>query len=287
MKGDDMPLNDCAIYIPTRGRAEQQTTLKNLPRQLRKITYLVVDENEYSSHEQYINRVKGIIKFPKKWGKNIYYNFGCTSDKKQFLSEQASKRYFFLADDDLTFSCRKDGRLLKATNAEMYSAFKTLYSWMKNDGIAHVGFSCRSGNNRIEADYVEAHRCIMFVGFDLDKIHKENIRMNRLAIRSDFDTTLQLLETGHNNRVLYTFAQGHKGSNSQGGCAIYRTEKMMKQNAYDLAALHPGIIKVSEKKTKHAWTGFDNNIRTDVTIGWKRAYKQGQAKIGRKITDII
>jgi hypothetical protein len=187
-----------------------------------------------------------------------------------------------LADDDLTFSCRKDGKLLKATDAETYKAFKILYSWMKNDGIAHVGFSCRSGNNRVKTDYVEAHRCIMFVGFDLDKIHREKIKMNRLAIRSDFDTTLQLLETGHNNRVLYTFAQGHKGSNSKGGCAIYRTEKMMRQNAFDLAKLHPGIIRVSEKKTKYAWAGFDSNIRIDVTIGWVKAFRQGIAKKNNK-----
>lgn len=280
-------MKDCAIYIPTRGRANNQTTLKNLPERLRRITYLVVDANEYKQHKQYANQVKKIIKFPKNWGKNIYGGFGCVSDKKEWLSERVSERYFFLFDDDLTFSCRKEGRLLKATNVEMYKAFRTLYSWMKNDGIAHVGFSCRSGNNRVETDYVESHRCIMAVGFDLKKVYEEKIKMNRLAIRSDFDTTLQLLERGHNNRVLYTFAQGHPSSNTKGGCSIYRSEKMMGQNAHDLAKLHPGIIRISEKKTKTPWKGFESTERIDVTIGWKRAFNIGLSTKGRNITDIV
>lgn len=271
-------MKDVGIYIPTRGRAEQQTTIASLPEQLKKITHLVVDKNEYRQHKKYSDQVKKIIKFPKGWGKNIYDGFGCVSDKKEWLSQTVPERYFFLFDDDLTFSIRKEDRLLKAIDKDVLKSFKILYSWMKNDKIPHVGFSCRSGNNRVETDYVDTSRCIMAVGFDLKVIHKEKIKMNRLSIRSDFDTTLQLLERGHDNRVLYTCAQGHKGSNSEGGCAIYRTEKMMKQNALDLAALHPSIIRVSEKKTKHAWAGFESNTRIDVTIQWRQAYKIGLAK---------
>lgn len=269
-------MEDVAYCIPTRDRSSKQITLENLPRLIQRNVYLGVDEEEYKDHKKYLKLVREILVFPKKWGK---YDGGA-SDKKQWMAEQISKRYMFILDDDLSFYIRKKGKLIKATKIEIYKGFKILNEWMTKDKLAHVSMSCREGNNRISESFTELSRGIRVVGFDLKIIKEEGIKFNRLILMSDFDSTLQLIELGYKNRILYDYAQGQRKSNDEGGCSIYRTPDTMKQAAMSLHRLHPKYVKVEEKKTSKPWAGFDTPVRTDVTVFWKKAFSGQRKKKG-------
>jgi len=266
-------LEDVALCILTRGRAEKQIALKNLPLKLRKYIYLVVDEDEYRLHKQYITRCKKILKFPSGWG---HFN-GNFSDKKQWTADNINKKFCFFIDDDVTFSARHDGKLLKATKQDVYDAFNTMYHWMADDGFAHVGMSPRGGNNRVEEDSQEVTRAVTVCAFNLDIIRKEGLSLNRTLLMADFDATLNLLELGYPNKVTYKYAYGQV-SNSEGGCSLYRTPETMKEASNILHGLHKNYVRVDIKKTTTPWHGFKTNQRTDVTISWKKAFKDGEAR---------
>lgn len=264
-------MKDMAICILTRGRPNRQITLQNLPKRLRRMTYLVVDKTEYNTHVQYKGLVKKILKMPPGWGNFIIDGYGNFSDKKQWVSENINERFYFILDDDLSFNVRKDGKLIKAEQQDICDAFNIMYGWLK-DGIAHVALSAREGNNRIKEDYVDVVRAMRVCGFDLKVIRKEKIKFNNLILKADFDTTLGLLEKGYKNRVLFSFAQGHRKINDSGGCSLYRTLESMEEAANKLYFLHPKYVRVEERKTAKPWPGFDRSVRIDVTILWKKAY---------------
>lgn len=273
-------MKNTAFCILTRGRADRQTTLHNIPTSLRSKTYLVVDAKEAKEHKEYNHLVRKILIMPKGWG-NFDGNF---SDKKQWVSEEIKERYLFILDDDLTFNYRDHGKLMKADKVDTRRGFKILSEWL-NKGFAHVAMSPREGNNRVTESYTDNSRAMRVCGFDLKVIKKEGLKFNRTILMADFDITLCLLELGYPNRVLYDWANGQRKSNDEGGCSIYRTPDTMKQAAMSLHRLHPKYVKVEQKKTSKPWAGFETSVRTDVTVYWKKAFS-GHRK-GKGITDLL
>ena len=85
----------------------------------------------------------------------------------------------------------------------------------------------------------------------------------------DFHVTLSLLELCFPNLVMQDFACGQAASNAPGGCSLYRDAKLQSQAAMNLAAAHPGFVKVVTKNAK-SWQGM--NTRTDVRVQWKKAF---------------
>ena len=269
------------FFILTRGRVGRQITLSNLPRSIRKKTYLVVEKDEYQEHRgEKMHDIAGILKFKKQWGNFILDGSGNFSDKKQWTSEYCLKkdiRYMVLLDDDLKFDARKEGKLKPAKNKDVVEAFKQLHEWMK-DGFAHVAMSPREGNNWVEEDYIEVGRAMRVCGFDVKVLEKHNLKLNRTILMGDFDITLQLLELGYPNRILYSHANGQRKSNDDGGCSLYRTPERMTEAANTLKVLHPKFVTVKQVKTSKPWAGFDTKVRTDVQVSWKKAYEYGISK---------
>lgn len=272
-------MKNTAFCILTRGRSGRQITLSNLHPKLRKYTYLVVDEDEYNDHKKYANRVKKILSFPSNWG-DFDGNF---SDKKEWTARNIKERYLFFLDDDLKFDRRKSGKLSTARKLETLRAFRIMTNWMQEDNFAHVALSPREGNNRVESDFLEVTRAMRVCGFDLEVIKKHKLNFNRIILMADFDIALSLLELSYPNRVLYSYANGQRKSNDEGGCSLYRTPKTMREAANTLKKLHPKFVKVQEKITKKPWAGFETNKRTDVTVYWKKTfeyYSQQRSKKG-------
>ena len=269
------------IFILTRGRPDRQITLGNIPKLLKRKTYLVVDKDEYKDHKKYKRQeLAGILLFPKKYGNFIIDRSGNFSDKKQWVAEYCIKekiKHMFILDDDLSFNIRKKGKLLKAKNSEVVKAFYQLEEWLK-DGIAHVSLSAREGNNWVEEDYQEIGRAMRVCGFDTNVIKKHKLLFNRTILMADFDITLQLLELGYPNKILYSYANGQRKSNDKGGCSLYRTPEKMTEAANSLKRFHPKFIMVKKVKTNTPWVGFNTNIRTDVQVSWKKAYKYGLSR---------
>ncbi len=268
-------------YIPTRDRAKRQRTLRNMPKGLLFKTYVVCEEDQYDDYvkhnEDIINR-RRIIPFPPEWGNFIVDGYGCFSDKKQWILEGSDADYIFFLDDDLAFDYRTGSSLRKAGPQQVSEAFRIMRKWLQANNMAHVALSAREGNNRVEEDDIIVGRAMRVCGFDANLLRKHDLKLNRVQLMADFDITLQLLEMGWPNRILYKYANGQRKSNDKGGCSLYRTPKLMKHAAFALKDLHPKYVKVNKKKTSQPWAGFDTNVRYDVMVYWKNAFKWGRAQ---------
>ena len=279
-------MKDLAICILTRGRAYRQITLANLHPHLLNYTHLVIDEDEKDDHIKYKRNyvVDDVWYMPRKF---LTHNFdGNFSDKKDWIARRIKKRYIIFVDDDLKFDARVGGKLVKANQIQTWKAFNLLYKYLK-EGFAHVALSAREGNNRVEEDYRDATRAMRVCGFDLNVVFKHNLSFNRLPLMADFDITLSLLELGYPNRVIYKYANGQRKSNDDGGCSLYRTPELMTAAAEGLYKLHPQFVKVEEKTTSKPWAGFDTNVRTDVTVAWRKAFEFGKNKTKKGIKDLL
>lgn len=176
-----------------------------------------------------------------------------------------------MMDDDLRFCTRRTDDWTKfnqSTNSDVREMFTAIEYAL--DHYAHVGVIAREGGNRIDSfPYVLNTRMMRLLAYDTAVVKKCGARFDRLITKQDFDMTLQLLRSGYSNALLTKFCHDQPGSNTAGGCRLYRTPEVMDDSARKLAELHPGFVKVVSKETKGAWGG---GTRTDVQIQWKKAF---------------
>ena len=253
------------IYIPTRGRANNQETFKWFPKSMHDQIVMVIDEDERELYDQYPcpkliipEDVKGI------------------SAKRKIIVENAQDKKIVMLDDDLRFYIRKahnDWHLRYLEPEEYPALFGLLDKWL--DEYAHCGISAREGNNRVEDLAVENTRYMRVLAYNLDMM--KDIEFGRTEVMEDFDIALELLKKGMPSKVSFYYAQGQKSSNAEGGCSEWRTIDTHNQGAELLASLHPECVKLVEKQTKTAWNGLP---RKDVIVGWKKAYQEGVSNAG-------
>jgi hypothetical protein len=256
------------LYIPTRGRPEQQITLRNLPDAILKRAALVVDEAELDQYKPYANQAE-IIAVPAQWCNGI-------GRKRQFIVDQHDVSKYgpkvVMADDDLGFYKRRSDdptKFKNATPGDVISIFKQLESLL--DQYVHVSLLQRSGANRITEPLVEVSRPLAVLGYDVSVLRRHDVRFDRVSVMEDFDVCLQLLRLGYKNCVLAKYIHSQGPSNAAGGCSTYRTHKVQTEGALRLNELHPAFVRVVTKTTKAAWGG---GKRTDVIVSWKRAYEE-------------
>ena len=250
------------IFIPTRGRSTTQTTLKFFPKKLQEKTTLVVDHDERDLYSIY----------PSVWVMPEYLESG-TSPKRKDTIEHSTGTKIAMLDDDIRFYIRKgydDWHLRYLEPEEVPQMFGLLEEWL--DDYAHCGVSAREGNNRVKELSVENTRYMRVLAYNLDMLG--GVELGRTRIMEDFDVALQLLRQGKPSKVSYYFAQGQRGSNTDGGCSEWRNLDSQAEGAERLASLHPDFVRVVEKKTKTAWGG---GIRKDVIVSWKKAYGSSQS----------
>lgn len=249
------------ILILTRGRANKQTTWENLPPALQRRAIILAHPGDV---------------FPERYKHRVAYNppwITGISDKCQWVIDTFGPKVCML-DDDLVFATRRDDDATKfreSTPGELEALFKDI-EWMLGD-YAHVGVSAREGANRNTELVLYNGRMTRVLAYNVPEIRKCGVRFDRLKVMQDFDMTLQLLRAGRSNAILNTFVHNQNGSNTEGGCSLFRTEEVQTEAANMLAELHPGFVKVVQKHTKTAWGGKE---RTDVIIQWKKAYESAQ-----------
>lgn len=254
---------DFTLYVQTYGRVNQQPTANFLLQHDIPFT-MVVQEREAHLYENWQALGVELEVLPD--------HVRDLAHTREYQAYNPKTRYFVWMDDDLKFFTRKtDSIYLRPieTNAEAGALFKELYGWLK-DGIPHVSVSMREGNNRIPEHYSEVMRMCRVLGYDSKVLHNLRVQIRRTKCREDFDLTLQLLRAGYPNRVTFKYAQNQKGSNTQGGCSVYRDDPLLAWSAHKLAKIHRPYVKVVRKQTKTAWGG---KKRFDVQIQWKKAYK--------------
>jgi len=97
-------------------------------------------------------------------------------------------------------------------------------------------------------------------------IVKRECELGRIETREDMDYTLQLLRKGFPNIVFFNLCVDQK-YNSPGGASLERTVESSNADAEKLATLHPGFVRITEKKYKSSLP------RKEVVCSWKKAFK--------------
>lgn len=262
------------LFIHTCGRAGRQVTRDRFPDSLRKKTWLVVQDKE--KHHYVYPRLMVLPPGIER-----------LSPTRQWILENSDDPHVVLLDDDLAFFEREPAREGAPNTAHSLGTlydeavgrpFQEMERFLEQ-GFLHCGISAREGNNHTDGDTKQIGRMMRCLGYNAPKVLSAGARFDRIDTKQDFDMTLQLLRKGHPNIISFKFAQGQMGgSGAKGGCATYRDEAMMDRCAQELADLHPGFVKVTEKRTKSgAWKGMRQEdgwtIRKDVTISWRKAYE--------------
>ncbi len=252
------------IFVHTVGRIDIQYTIARFPEDVLEQTWLVVQETEADEYEY-----PRLMVLPSE--------ITMLSPTRQYILENAGSEKIVMMDDDLYFYRRKgknDWHLHYCTPEDFADMFSIIEDWL--DDFVHCGISSREGNNHVETLHKDIGRMQRVLAYNVPKVLKVGARFDRIDCKQDFDMTLQLLREGFPNRISYEFAQGQsRGSQFEGGCALYRDKEMMERCAHELHDFHPDFVTVVEKKTKSAWKDFDN-VRVDVRIGWKKAFESSQ-----------
>ena len=260
MKSDDL-----WIYIPTLGRVDKQVTIRNIPSDWLPKTRLVVMPEEYEE-------------LKSKYGDCVIVcpNRGL-SPTRQWIIDTCPSRYVIMIDDDVTFYKRHEGiRLRRATTEETSELFYLMLTYLKS-GIAAVGISPRHTNRYVYPDdYKDIGKMYGVYAIDTEIIRKHGITF-RLPLMEDYDITLCLLEAGYKNRIIYNYAWNQPASGAEGGCSLFRNQKLQKECAEQLAKLHPESVNVVIKKTAYSWKGL-GQVRHDVNFKWAKAYRPHRVK---------
>ena len=105
-----------------------------------------------------------------------------------------------------------------------------------------------------------------FLAYNKDLINFP-LDFTKVLDAEDFYATLQLLTHGLKNYKFTKYAICSSGSQTKGGCSIYRTNQTHNESMLILKELYPDFVKLREV------SGFNKEgIRLKATIYWKKAF---------------
>lgn len=262
------------IVIPTFGRVHKQTTLSNLPPNLRKETLLVTsDSAEFEAlSKAWRGQIKGVKNAP----------VSSIVAKRQWILENI-KSDVFMMDDDMDFYKRcplknrefvggrwrpKDGwfSLSKTyvTEHDLISLFDELREYLES-GTSAVGISSRFGNDLEYSAYkLGANRIMHALGYRRAVLRKMKFAFDAVAFREDFHMALTLYRAGHSSYQVYDWCVAPGAYGAPGGCSSERTTDASDAAAEELAKLHAPFVKVVQKEYK-------GTPRKEVVVQWKKA----------------
>lgn len=257
-----------AIYIPTLGRSDRQITFDNMPDEVKKITFLVIQPKEKKAHSRY-----PCIVLPED-------DIGITQTRK-FIWDYGKKQKYFMMDDDVKMACRKpwhDGDKTKRimTKSDWNYFLNTTSAWM-DKGIFWGG--CRTGglppSGKEYASNTGTAEVFFFDGKNLPD--SENLDWD-LSTAEDISLNLQLLIKGYQNRVWDRFVYLSDYVGTQGGCAdMGRTLDMINDNHDKLVKKFPRYVFYNG--TRPLMGGTFNKIK----VMYNKSYNQRELNLGEKI----
>ena len=262
------------VYIPSRDRYQREYIEKGPAGILTEagipFTYVV----PHDQHHLYSGMVPCVARPPS------VTNIGMARHYIGSVAEYNKQEKFIMFDDDLRFFTRIvefDTKLRKSEPEDIMEMLT--YVEMGLDAYGQIGISARQGNNHAgdgdkphHKDSTRTNGCTAYrTGVFMQLEH------NRLLFMEDFDVTLQMLRKGIPNCAFYHWAYDQAMTNAPGGCSTYRTHQNHEESAHKLAELHPGLVRLRQKANK---TGGEFGTRTEVTVMWKNAFKEGQKNAG-------
>lgn len=251
------------ILIFSAGRSERQITLEQIAALHPRIVVQAEQAKEYEQH----GFGAYLLKLPPTTPKTL-------PAARAWAARKYAGQKVLMLDDDLTFAERRRDDPTKFLTASPSSCRKMITAIEKAlDKFAHVGVCSREGGNRVTTDQ-QATRMSRVLAYNLATVPKD-VQFDRVLLPEDFDVTLQLLYHGLPNLVLSGWCHNQPGSNTDGGCSVYRTIDVHNEAMVAFGKLHPGIVKIVEKQTKTSWGG---QARLDAVVQWKKALEMGRGK---------
>lgn len=256
------------IFIPTRGRVENQVTWDRMSPELKAMTYIVCPPEEVEQHERLGREAVGCE--PS--------GIGPTRDFILNLATRYNFRNILMLDDDLTLQIRQSegATISNSSDDDQLRAIRWLSDCLDN-GFAHAGLAPRFLAFANTKDYLSPSRSMYALAYDVPKVMDVGARFCRgfeefegKNTMEDFNMTLQLLQAGLPNVVSLIHRITPRATNASGGCSTWRTGFWASKSAEALAELFPDVVRLRKKK---AWQGMTESEIYDVTIQWKRALK--------------
>jgi hypothetical protein len=278
-------MDKLTVYIPTRRRIQQQTTMAEFF--LREIVKEGLHWLDFRFVVPLAEKKEFLVAHP--WTKRILaavgsrYKFGSVC---QNLLDR-SDGWFLILDDDMVLLRRRNRlnvsqRGGRGTIEDSMAFFARIRHWLVK-GYAHGGVSLRQTNHYCQGQYYRVNTRVSGATFyDAQILKKKGIRFDAVQARSDFHVCLSLLEQGYKNVCDYEFICGQVGggSNAAGGCSTYRTPEFQLEQAKLLKELHPDAVSLVYKTRKGENL---NKLATaqgipDVRIAWKKSFhpKEGR-----------
>ena len=283
-----MQIKDTLIVINSSNRSDKIKTHNLFPNDVVDWVYAVPKEQAESYVEilgaervaHIPDSVASYLPSQRQWVMNTY-------------GEQY--KYIWLMDDDLVFLRRKtkvttekaieygkevDKEEIKylLKKCKKKHIIQMILDMRKHlDGIPMVGISTRLGNNRVHEDYDDINRVTRCYAMNTEVFEKVGATFAPFEpfVAEDFHMSFSFLNKGYPNRVLHTFAQEDIGSNADGGCSLYRTAEVQ-QRTTNWMILNHEEATIKPKSSKN-WKNLEGkgvkNVRVDMIISWKKAYK--------------
>lgn len=272
-----MQITDTIIIINSSNRVTKVITPKDFPNDV--IKWVIAIPTEQREEYKKVFNTDKLLLIPESVPKFL-------PPQRQWIMEHFQDKYenIWLMDDDLQFFKRNEELLLrKCETDEITEMFIAMCDTLKS--VSMVGISTRLGNNRVTAPYDEINRCTRCYAMNTAAFKKVGATFAPFPdfCAEDFHMCLCFLNTGYKNRILHTFAQEDVGgSNADGGCSLYRTAEVQKRTSMWMAENHPEV-SVKVKYSKGSW-GLQElkdgrNVRVDVLVQWKKAYKPKKDRV--------
>lgn len=273
------------IYIPTRGRVNDQKTLRALTPRLRALSCLVVDHNEEEAHLAMIERTP-IYREAGVRVRALPPDTRGISRVRQFIMDSAPRSHLVMLDDDLTLHTKaplapgpdngeKKRKIVAATPADV----ERMFLWLEHqlaEGWVHASITPRFLNWNTNDDEKRCTRMMHVLAYNRDRVREADCSFTKGVSEEfsmdDFHMTLQLLRAGFPNVVNIRDATNPSASNARGGASEWRTLDSHNKSALKLKELHGDLVRVSAKQ---GWQGMDGE-RLDVTVAWQKALKKGE-----------
>ena len=279
------------IYIPSYNRATtaemMRGPLTRIPAQWQGQTFLAVHHGQREVYADVLNWLGAAVgdvtlieATPEIAGLPLM-RLHCA----RHAAETGADRLVMM-DDDIDFLVRRDAdswQLVAQTPDDTDAMFRAIEQML--DVHSMVGISSREGNNNagvgppLSDNMARVNTRIMrFFGLRTDEMLA--LEHNRCQLHEDFDLGLQLLRSGRTNVCLHYWANGQRMTNAPGGCATYRNQERQTASAHRLAELHAPHVSLRQKVNKTDRDGM--GTRTEVTIAWKMAAREGQERAGAR-----
>jgi hypothetical protein len=279
------------LYIPTRGRVNLQLTLKNMPKEWRRRTTVVCPKGEMRQHLTNWPEVR-VIKQPD--------DDMTIAQKRAWIFRTANglgQQKIMMLDDDLSFCPRhkhvkqfagfqkgtaKDWRAYREKDPEASGLYKSSdpqddkisLAFLRIDAMLdtyrHGGLGPRLMNQEMWGEFMLNRRVMYACAYHVPTVIK-HCQLGRIEHREDFDYTLQLMKKGFENAIYcWCVVEQYEGYNAEGGASLERSMKASNADAYKLARLHPGFVKVKQKDY------LISTPRVEVIIRWQNAIQLGK-----------